>query len=228
MKEGNLIPDQLQLRREQLAQQIANGAEIEDPAAGYIICRNVNHLADPNILINAAEIANGLFLKYLPEELQPDKIIGVPNRGKEFATVLGTLIKKPISVGDRSREDDQNQGFDAYYDEQQDGIIIRGIASFTKPGVKYQHFLRGLRPGDNAVIVDDFSATGKIIEFYLATCNKLGIKPVFLFLIAKHFLDTNPPQIGYQTLKKQGIPAFAVVRFTGMENGKVIATAEDI
>lgn len=53
-------------------------------------------------LTPAAEIAIGLFVSYLPLELQPDKIVGVPDRGKEFATVLGLLMEKKIAVGKRA------------------------------------------------------------------------------------------------------------------------------
>lgn len=219
----------LQLRRVQLAQKIAGSAKVIDSSTGFIFCRNVNHQVNPHILIDSADIALGLFLNRLPDKIRPTKVLGVPNRGKEFSTALGIRGNLSILVSERQAVKNGGKNLIAKYDDQQDTVTIHSIPSFTKPGLYFNHIIRGLQPGNKVVVSDDFSARGTVTKAYEEALIQLGISPVFIYIIAKDFLDLDPSQIGYRETKKRNIaPAFAVVRFTGIENGKVIATAEDI
>lgn len=223
--------DLIQMRKD-LAARIASKAEIRDPEIGYVFCSEVNWVVSPEILKRASEVTRRLFLDHLPPELRPQKVIGVSNRGKEFATALGLELNLSIAITERRAQgaigSNSTNSLEAGYDEENDQVIIKGVPSFTK-GIQYEHFLFGVRPTDeNVVIVDDFSAHGNVALSFREGLQSLGINPIFVFLVAKDFLHLNPPQIGYRRLKEEGVPAFAVVRFTGIENGQVIATAEDI
>jgi len=226
---AEILIQELSKRRVALAQQIADGARIVNPSTGYIFCREVNHQVNPQILTDSADIALGLFLNQLPDDIRPTKILGVPNRGREFATALGLKGNLSILVTERKEVGDNGNNLAANYDNQQDTVKICGIPSFTKPGVVFDHIIRGLKPGDKIVVADDFSARGTVTKAYEEALTRLGIRPIFVFMIAKDFNELVPPQIGFRETKKRNVaPAFAVVRFTDIKDGRVIATAEDI
>ncbi len=218
----------LQMRAD-LARRIAEIATVEDAETGYILCREVNRLIDPKILQDAVEIASGLFLNNLPPELQPQKVAGVSNKGKELATAFGLKRNLPIAVTERESQGMINDDVSvtAHYDQEEDKVVIDNVSSFTKRK-NYRHVLHGVRPGDNVLIADDFVAFGNVAERFSQGLRGLGINSVFVALVAKDFFHLSPPQMGYRRLREKGSPVFAVVRFTGIENGRVIATAEDI
>jgi len=230
---GKILAEREELlqMRNALAARIAEGAIVKDPETGYIFCPEVNWNVNPEILQQAAIVVKGLFLDQLPE-FKPQKVVGVSNRGKEFATTLGLETSLHIAVTERKSQrvisgDSVNIPLAARYDKESDQVIIDGVPSFTK-GVQYRHFLFGVKPSEKVVIVDDFCAYGNVARSFCEGLRQLGISPVFAFLVAKDFSHLDPPQTGYRKLKTEGIPAFAVVRFTGIKNGRVIATAEDI
>lgn len=215
--------------RANLARHIELKAIVKDGKIGFILIKEVNHCVNPEILREAAEITTGLFLKNLPERLQPQVVIGVPNRGKEFATALGLLIDCPIGVSDRTEiKHNEDRQFWAKYDQKEDILTINGIPSFTKPDKVFTHTVRGVKPGSTVLVADDFSATGTATDYYLKAFKLLKINPVFVYLVAKDFPDLNPPQIGYRKNKTKGLPVFAVVRLTKINEQKVIVTSQDI
>ncbi len=227
---AEIITQELSRRRVALAQQIAAGAQVVDPLTGYIFCREVNHQVNPQILTDSADISLGLFLNQLPDDIRPTKILGVPNRGREFATALGLKGNLSILVSERIEVGrNENNNLAANYDNQEDTVKIRGIPSFTKSGTTFDHIIRGLKPGDRVAVADDFSARGTVTKAYEEALTRLGISPIFVFMIAKDFNELVPPQIGFRETKQRNVaPAFAVVRFTDIKDGRIIATAEDI
>ncbi len=227
--ENNATNKSLEQRRFILAQQIVDGAIVVDAAGGYILCKEVNHKVNFSILREAAFLTQKLFLNKIPIEDRPKKVIGIPNRGKEFALALGLandsyLIDGPVTERVQEKANGHESEPKAHYDALKDLLTITGIPSFTKKGKVFTHTIRGLRPGDSVLIADDFAATGTVSEIYFnaLTSKDIGIKPYFTFLIAKDFTDLNPPQIGFRQLSEKA-PAFAVVRFTRIEGKKVIA-----
>jgi len=224
-----MTSEELAQMRKVLAARIAKEAIVRNSETGYVFCPEVNWVVNPEILLEAARVAKGLFLDCLPPDLKPQKVIGVPNRGKEFATAMGLEGGLPIAITERILRENGDSPpipLGVRYSEEADQLTIGGVPSFTK-GKQYDHFLFGVRPGETVMIVDDFCAYGKAANSFL-DLKELGINPVFVFLVAKDFSHLDPPQIGYRELKQKAIPAFAVVRFTGIKDGKVIATAEDI
>ncbi len=216
-------------QRVSLARQLEANARVIDHKTGYVLIAKINHQVEPQILKQAAAITKGLFLDRLPAKMQPQVVVGVPNRGKEFATVLGMVNNLKIGISDRVEiKSNEDKEFSAEYLEEEDMVVIYGIPSFTQPGKFFIHKLRGIRPNNTVLIADDFSATGSVTNFYQRAFTQLKIEPIFVYLVAKDFSDTNPPQRGYRQNKQAGIPVFAVVRLTEMSGGKVKVTAEDI
>lgn len=204
--------------------------EVKDADTGYFLCRSVNRLVDPVLIEAAAKVARGLFIKKLPPEKQPIKVAGISNRGKEFAVALSLELGLPNAVTERKQTVDSVDGeFEAgaRYDEENDRVIIENVPSFTKGGY-YTHYLDGVRPGDRILIPDDFCAFGKTARVFYQALKSLNIEPSFVFLVVKDLEDFDPPQAGYRELLKEGIPAFAIARLTGVEDGQVLATTEDI
>lgn len=222
-----IINMNLQQRQTVLMERITKIAEIFAPEIGYIVCGEINHLVDTEMLREATILTTKLFLKNISDLERPEKVLGVPNRGKEFATALGIYKAsgiKQIAVTERFREEKNiNHELQATYNEETDMINITGIPSFTNEKSFYTHKIRGLRPGDNVLVADDFCAYGHVSQAYYKALKPLGIKTFFSFLVAKDFKNINPPQTGYQKLLDAKIPAFALVRFTDIQNGKVIA-----
>ena len=212
-----------------LAKHIESIAEVVNPETGYVVIKEINHKVDPQILQSAAKITKGLFLDQLPSGLKPELVIGVPNRGKEFATALGFETGLWIGISDRSEiKDGQSREFSSEYIEADGMVVINGIPSFTQPGKFFTHKLRGIRPNSTVLVADDFSATGSVTEYYIRAFEQLGITPVFVYLVAKDFNDLNPPQRGYRNNKEIGVPVFAVVRLTEIVDSHVKVTSEDI
>ncbi len=214
--------------RENLASRIKKTAIVKNAQAGYIFCSKVNHVVDPSILKDAAAITWSCFLKKLPSKLRPIKVIGVPNRGKEFATALG--LTGGLTIGVTERRAGNGNHLDKtkiVYDKREDMIIIEGIPSFTQ-GTNYTHTIRGIKPGETILVADDFCAYGHVAHAYKKSLTTLGIRPIFVFLVAKDFVNLHPPQIGFRELKKSGVTSFAVVRLTRIVNNRVAATAKDI
>ncbi|MBI5126988.1 hypothetical protein HZA76_00850 [Candidatus Roizmanbacteria bacterium] len=215
--------------RSSLAKYIESKAKVVNAEIGYVSIEEINHRVDSKILKSSAEITKGLFLDHLSRDLSPEVVIGVPNRGKEFATALGLETGLPIGISDRSEiKEGQSLEFSADYIEKDDSIIINGIPSFTQKGKFFTHKIRGLKPGSTVLVADDFSATGSVTEYYVRAFEHLGITPVFVYLVAKDFDGSNPPQQGYRKNKEKGLPVFAVVRLTEIEDGRVKVTSDDI
>lgn len=214
-----------------LVDQIVSIAIVENASTGYIVCPNVNHDIDPAILSCAAKITVSSFLQHLPQELQPQKIIGVPRRGVEFAGALSHETGLNMGVTDRTEMNGNSHSFCVRYDEDQDMIFLDGIPSFTQPGKFFSHKIRAVKPGMIVLVADDFSAQGNVTSKYIEGFCQLNIRPVFVYVVAKDFPDLNPPQIGYRTNKLAGLPVFATVRITEMiggNGGRIKATSEDI
>jgi len=227
--ENSYRVQELNSMRSSLAQYIESRAEVKDAKIGYVSIEEINHRVSSKILKSAAEITNNLFLDKLPGDLNSEVVIGVPNRGKEFATALGLETGLDIGISDRSEiKEGESREFRADYVEEDDMVVINGIPSFTQPGKFFTHKIRGLKPGSTVLVADDFSATGAVTEYYIKAFEKLGITPVFVYLVAKDFNDLHPPQQGYRKNKKKGLPVFAVVRLTEIEDDHVKVTSEDI
>jgi len=227
--ESNYRVQELNSMRSNLAQYIESKAEVKDAKIGYVSIEEINHRVSSKILKSAAEITKGLFLNKLSSDLNPEVVIGVPNRGKEFATALGLETGLPIGISDRSEiKEGESREFRADYLEEDDMVVINGIPSFTQPGKFFTHKIRGLKPGSTVLVTDDFSATGSVTEYYIKAFEQLGITPIFVYLVAKDFNDSHPPQQGYRKNKEKGLPVFAVVRLTKIEDGHVKVTSEDI
>src|SRR3989344_3460444 len=152
-------------------------------------------------------------------------VIGVPNRGKSFSVALGINTGLPISETDRTLiKDDQNKDFNVEYDQKENTVYINGIPSFTRKGELFSHKLRGVRPDSAVLVADDFCATGAVTEYYLKAFEELNIKPIFVYIVAKDFNDSDPPQKGYRKFKEENLPVFAIVRLTEIENSHVVVT----
>jgi len=233
--EANNQNQELVLRRSNLAQYIQSRAIIKSVETGYVSIEPVNCVVDPHILKEAAAITNGLFLKQLPPELQPQMVIGVPNRGREFATALGLETGLPIGVTERlvvSGVGDHTPWQKRDY-EQRDIIIINGISSFTNPGEFHRHKIRGLQPdlqpGQTVLIADDFCAKANATNRYIEAFQELGIVPIFAYIVAKDFVDgKGNSQKGFREIRAGNQPAFAVVRLTGIQDGRVSVSSQDI
>ena len=224
-------PDEL---RRELALKIASLAVVEDADTGYIVIREINQRVRPDLLWKAAVVTQKLFLKQLVPEDYPQLVVGVSNRGKEFATVLSLLLGLPLSVSDRRPEgiieSADSIGPSAVNLDPLNGLVtISNVPSFTQK-ISYTHILRGVNPekDTNILVADDFCAYGEITRNFRQALIQLGIRLTFVYLIAKDFPFLSKPQTGYRDILAQNIPAFAVVSLIGIENGKVIATAEDI
>lgn len=222
-------PDEL---RKALVQEIAERSVVRNPETGYVYCEALNQRVDPSILWRSAWVTSRLFLDKLPPELKPTVVVGVSDRGKYFAGALASLNGLDLAESKR-KEGGSVDGAGqfttsrAYYDEARGCYVVTNVPSFTY-GVNYHHELYGLREGDVVVVADDFCAHGNITHC-LSALEDQGITPVFAYQAAKDFTQLNPPQVGYRRILGQKIPAFAIARFTGYdEDGKVIATAEDI
>lgn len=214
--------------QEWLTDKITSDAEVRDEKGGYIFWKELNHLIDPQVLIAAGKVIRDKFLSRLPQDEWPTKTMGVSNRGKELGTALGIMMDMEITVTDRIVEGGINgDPIETYHDKDNDTVVIRHVPSFTKR-VDFTHNIRGLRPGDKILVCDDFCAHGNVSHSFNSALLGIGIEPIFAFVVAKDFDFLDPPQTGYRKLKTEGIPAFAVLRITGMENGKVVVTSEDI
>lgn len=220
------LTDDLRALRTSLAAEIQQTSIVRNRTIGYVECRDVNHLVKPSLLRNASSFVLEAFIKHLPEELKPQKVIGVPDRGKEFANTLGILGDFDMAVAHREEQSDDSEFVE--YDPVKDILTIGGVPSFRKENVTYTHFIRGVRPGDQVLVADDFSALGRVSRRYLQAFREMGIRAALTFLVAKDFFFLDPPQIGYRNLLQDGVAAIAVVRFTDIKDGQVIATAEDI
>ena len=210
-----------------LVEEIARLAVVENAETGYVFCRELNTVIDTRLLWRAAIVIQRQFLERLPQELQPQKVVGVSNKGKESATILGSLLGLPVCVSDRfgNHPDSFQSGTDisrAVYDSSKDQLIITNVPSFTKGGV-YTHIVFGLRPGENVLIVDDFCAHGNITTRFHHALMETGNRAVFAYLAAKNFPFLNVPQTGIEDIRGLGIPSFPVAVFTEIIDGKVIA-----
>lgn len=211
-----------------LINKITEDAEVRNEQEGYIFWEGLNHLVEPQVLIAAARVIEDKFLSSMPQEEWPTKTMGVSNRGKEFGTALGMMMGMQITITDREVESDiSGDPIETYYDKDNDTVVIKHVPSFTKR-VDFTHNIRGLKPGDKILVCDDFCAYGNVARSFNSALLEIGIKPIFAFVVAKDFGFLDPPQTGYRQLKKEGIPAFAVLRITGMKNGKIVVTSEDI
>ncbi len=229
MPEKGYNAQELMKMRSSLASYIESKAEVIDAKVGYVEIKVLNHKVDTSILKRATLITKGLFLDRLRPYLTPELVIGVPDRGKEFATTLAYETDLPIGVSRRDEiKEGQNKDFKVSYDEKKDMLVINGIPSFTNPGVLYNHKIRGLKPGSTVLVADDFSATGTATDYYNRAFEKLGITAIFVYMVAKDFNNSEPIQQGYRKNKESGRPVFAVVRLTDIVDGKVKVTAEDI
>lgn len=108
------------------------------------------------------------------------------------------------------------------------GMMLDMHITVTDREVDHTHRIRGLRPGDRILVGDDFCAYGNVANAFNSALLAIGVEPIFAFVVAKDFGFLDSPQEGYREFRKQGFPAFAVLRVTGMKGGRVVATAEDI
>ena len=218
--------------RNKIARFVEENTVVKDFDSGYVFCEPLNHAVSPNLLKEAAQVINGIFLSKLPPELQPTKVIGVPNRGKELAVALGLETGLTIGVTERVETNGvKAEKIRVTHNEENDMVIIDGIRSFTKPGKVFSHMIRALRPGDRVLVADDFSAYGHVTDQYTNGFHELDITPIFVYLAAKDFGFLNPPQTGYRRHKEKGDCVFTVIRLTSMTGGaggRVKATAADI
>ena len=229
MPEKGYSVQELMRMRSSLASYIESKANVVNAKVGYVEIKEVNHKVDTLLLKKATLITKGLFLDRLQPYLVPELVIGVPDRGKEFATTLAYETDLPIGVSKRDEiKSGQDQGFQANYNEKKDTLVINGISSFTNPGVLYNHKIRGLKPGSTVLVADDFSATGNVTEHYNRAFEQLGITAIFVYIVSKDFTNSEPPQQGYRKNKEKGAPVFTVVRLTDIVDGKVKVTSEDI
>jgi adenine/guanine phosphoribosyltransferase-like PRPP-binding protein len=215
------------LLRQQLMQKIVAETIVRNAKTGYCECRSLNHLVDVRgILQPAAIVIKNEFIDNIPPEEQPTKVIGVSNRGKEFATILALETNLPLAITDRvddgPSEDTQPK---AWYEKGTNMTYIGGVRSFTK-GVDYTHSIRGLEPGNTVLVADDFCARGSVTNALHSSLNELGIQTHFAYVVAKDFPFLDPPQVGFSEAQNNGISTFAVVKFIGMENGRVIASID--
>jgi adenine/guanine phosphoribosyltransferase-like PRPP-binding protein len=217
--------------RDNYARYIQEHAIVVNQETGFVVCEDVNHVVDPYLLRQAAEITYEGFIRFFLGKLPhlPRIVCGVPNRGREYATAIGITAGIPIAVTERIIE---NKPPAVSYDSKRDVVEITGIPSFTQKGRVFTHTVRGLRPGDTVLVADDFCAYGHVALQY-QRLTELGIKPVFSFMVAKDFQDLPEPQEGYRNLLRQGVLAFAATRLTNIVNNgngnyRVIATSQDI
>ncbi len=228
----NYFEAEIQDMQLKLVRRIEEKTEVVDAGTGYVVCMDVNHDIDPDVLDWAAKITVASFLSRLPKGLQPQKIVGVPRRGVEFAGALSYETRLRTGVAEKK---EMNGGgeytFSARYEKEIETVIFDGIPSFTEPGKFYSHRIRAIQPGMTILVADDFSAKGSVTERYNEGFAQLDITPVYVYMVAKDFQDLRPPQIGYRTNKLAGLPVFAPIRITEMiggTGGRVRATSEDI
>jgi adenine/guanine phosphoribosyltransferase-like PRPP-binding protein len=223
--ETNYSPKELHALRKQFAQYIQSKAKVINEKIGFVSIEEVNHFVNPNILDTASEITIGLFLKNLKKNNLPTAVIGIPNRGKEFATVLGLKTKLKIGITDRGET--KNHRFSVVYEKESDLIFIKGIPSFTQPGKYFTHKIRGIKPGSTILVADDFSATGAVTNYYKKALKQLNISPIFVYLVAKDFSNLSTPQIGYRKHKDEKDLVFSVVRLTKINKNKIEVEEND-
>lgn len=218
-------PQELRFLRKKFAKYIQLKAKVINEKIGFVSIEEVNHFVNPSLLNAASEITIGLFLKNLRKNYVPTAVIGIPNRGKEFATVLG--IKTQLKIGITDRGETKNHYFSVVYEKETDQIFIKGIPSFTQPGKYFTHKIRGIKPGSTILVADDFSATGAVTDYYKKALKKLNILPIFVYLVAKDFSDLSTPQIGYRRHKDEKDLIFSVVRLTKIKKDKIEVEEKD-
>jgi adenine/guanine phosphoribosyltransferase-like PRPP-binding protein len=214
--------------QEWLVDRIKEEAKVRDVETGYVFWSELNHLVDPRLLEVLGQVIEEQFVSRIPDGRKPEKVLGISNRGRGLAGVLGRRLELKVAETDRDVEggiDDEPVG--GFYDNEEDWVVIEHVRSFTKR-VNYRHTIRGVRPGDRVLVSDDFSARGHAVRSFDGVLRRLDITPYFGIAVAKDFDFLDPPQVGYRRLKEEGVPVFAAVRLVGMEDGRVIATAEDI
>jgi adenine/guanine phosphoribosyltransferase-like PRPP-binding protein len=221
----NYTPQKLCSLRRQFAKYIQSKAIVINEKIGFVSIEEVNHFVNPNLLNIASEITIGLFLKNLKKNNIPTAVIGIPNRGKEFATVLGLKTKLKIGITDRGETKDHR--FNVVYEKDNDLIFINGIPSFTQPGKYFTHKIRGIKPRSTVLVADDFSATGAVTDYYKKAFKQLNILPIFVYLVAKDFSNLSTPQIGYRKHKDQKDLIFSVVRLTKIKKDTIEVEEND-
>jgi len=221
----NYTPRKLHDLRKQFAKYIQLKAKVINEKIGFVSIEEVNHFVNPSLLNIASEITIGLFLKNLKKKNIPTAVIGIPNRGKEFATVLG--IKTQLKIGITDREETKNHHFSVVYEKDNDLIFIKGIPSFTQPGKYFTHKIRGIKPRSTILVADDFSATGAVTDYYKKALKQLNIRPIFVYLVAKDFSNLDTPQIGYRRHKNEKDLLFSVVRLTKIKKDKIEVEEKD-
>lgn len=221
----NYTLQELRALRKQFAKYIQSKAKVINEKIGFVSIEEVNHFVNPSLLNIASEITIGLFLKNLKKNNIPTAVIGIPNRGKEFATVLG--IKTQLKIGITDRGETKNHHFNVVYEKDNDQIFIKGIPSFTQPGKYFTHKIRGIKPGSTILVADDFSATGAVTDYYKKALKQLNIHPIFVYLVAKDFSNLNTPQIGYRRHKDEKDLIFSVVRLTKIKKDKIEVEEKD-
>ena len=222
---ANYTSQELRAFRKQFAKYIQLKAKVINEKIGFVSIEEVNHFVNPSLLNIASEITIGLFLKNLKKNNIPTAVIGIPNRGKEFATVLG--IKTQLKIGITDRGETKNHHFSVVYEKDNDMIFIKGIPSFTQPGKYFTHKIRGIKPGSTILVADDFSATGAVTDYYKKALKQLNIHPIFVYLVAKDFSNLNTPQIGYRRHKDEKDLIFSVVRLTKIKKDKIEVEEKD-
>ena len=221
----NYTLQELHNLRKQFAKYIQSKAKVINEKIGFVSIEEVNHFVNPTLLNIASEITIGLFLKNLKKNNVPTAVIGIPNRGKEFATVLG--IKTQLEIGITDRGETKNQRFNVVYEKDNDMIFIKGIPSFTQPGKYFTHKIRGIKPGSIILVADDFSATGAVTDYYKKALKQLNIFPIFVYLVAKDFSNLDTPQIGFRRHKDEKDLIFSVVRLTKIKKDKIEVEEKD-
>lgn len=220
-------PVEINYYRESLAERIRNNAVVVNADTGFIRCKDVNYLTSPGLLREAAIVATHGFLKHLQPELKPNKVVAVQSHGVQFQTAIGLESDLLMPHTERRDHNGSLSTPQVYLDVKNKQAILKGIPSVSKPGLYFDHIVNGLEEGDIVAVADDFCATGAASWVYLMLRN-YGITPIFIYIVAKDFPNTKEPQTGYRNLKKEGIPVYATTIFTGISDGKVEVTAEDI
>ena len=210
-----------------LAERIGKNAEVIDQDTGFIRCINVNVLTTPDILRDSASVVTWGFLKRLHPDLTPNKVIAVQSHGVQFQTAIG--LEADLLMPHSERRDHSGSPLkpEVTYDHERGIVVVKGVPSVSKRGLYFDHVIFGLVPGETVVVADDFCATGTATNIYRGM-EQLGIKPVFVYMVAKDFPDIKEPQIGYRLLKQEGVAVYASTILTDLLNGRVRATAVDV
>lgn len=186
---------------ESLRKRFLSEAKMLEP--GYVSAESINQIIDPQALTEAAFLAS---VKTVMRDIKPDIIVPIPTMGVPFGTEMSRLLNVKMATS-RKGEDIPGSWKNAITFKQETESFTTGKPSIIT--------INGVKPGQKALLVDDFLGTGKTLGNAIEELDKEGIETEVAIYCAKFF------QSGIRTLLDLGKKPIYVLGIDMTHDGKL-------